>query len=180
MALKDRTGHALSRHEYADAVVDEVRARLALRLATFEDNDTVVLEPQELAGRMLAMVPDPAPNKMAELVGPFYDTPRVVTLLGISKQGVHDRVKRGSLLGMQTSDHMWIYPVFQFTERHIRPDLALVLRLFRGQPRWSVGVWLAGPNAELGGVSPEEWLRAGGDPDLVLRLAGQTIGRWAA
>lgn len=180
MALKDRTGRPVSRDAYEEAVVAELRTHLALRLTAFENAGAVVLEPRELAGRMLAMVPDPAPNKMAELVGPFYDTARVVALLGISKQGVHDRIKRGSVLAMQTSDNVWVYPVFQFADRRIRPDLAPVLRTFRGQPAWSVAVWFATPTDDLEGASPEEWLRNGGDSALVQRLAGQAVGRWAA
>jgi hypothetical protein len=67
----------------------------------------------ELAERMLAVVPTPSP--WDEIVGPVYRTAQVATVLGgVSRQAVADRRARGRLLGLRTSDGVWVYPAFQF------------------------------------------------------------------
>lgn len=98
-------------------------------------------------------------------VGPFYDTTRVLTLLDVSKQAVSDskqavsdRRKHGSVLAMRTRDGLWVYPVFLFEGRRVRPELTGVFRVFRGHDGWTACVWLTTRNDELEGRSPVEWL----------------------
>jgi hypothetical protein len=96
------------------------------------------IAPGDLAERMLAVAPAPAPaNKMAEQVGPeYYDTNGVKTILAapgaepVSKQAVEHRRNRHTILALQTTDRRWIYPTWQFRDHDVLPGLADVLATF--------------------------------------------------
>lgn len=96
------------------------------------------IAPADLARRMLAVAPAPAPvNKMAEQVGPdYYDTDGVATILAkaganpISKQAIEHRRRRHTILALRTSDGRWVYPTWQFRDHGILPGLADVLTTF--------------------------------------------------
>jgi hypothetical protein len=165
---------------YVEEVVGRFRERLTERYATSPSVQQVE-EPDAVADRLARLVPLVQPrNEMSDLVGPFFDTAGMRTLLGSTRQAIHDRTLRGTLLGVQTSEGQWIYPVFQFAGAQPRPDLADVLKVLRGGPRWSAAVWLRTAADELGGRSPEQWLASGGDADPVLRLARLVAHQWAA
>lgn len=119
-------------------------------------------------------------NAMADLVGPFYDTNGVATLLGVSVDALSAAREDGLLLGVQTSDGAWVYPTFQFTGDRVDPALIPVFHIFRDSPRWSAAVWLRTPDEDLDELSPVEWLRAGNPPDAVTRIAGHAAHHWAA
>ncbi|UUZ60578.1 hypothetical protein [Nocardioides sp. B-3] len=93
-------------------------------------------------------------NRLADLVGPFYDTEGASTLLGISEQAVAELRDSGDLLGMQTSDDDWVYPTFQFTGHQVNPALLPALRVLHGQPARSIGVWFVAPDENLNNLSP--------------------------
>lgn len=146
------------------------------------------VSPTELARRMLAVAPAPAPvSKMAEQVGPtFYDTAGVAVVLGgpgadpVSKQAVEQRRNRRTLLALQTSDGRWIYPTWQFHNHEVLPGLAEVLAVFAEHSSWSVGTWLTTPSTELDGMTAVQWLEAGADRTHLLSLSRHTAARWAA
>jgi hypothetical protein len=146
------------------------------------------VSPTELARRMLAVAPAPAPvSKMAEQVGPtFYDTAGVAVVLGgpgadpVSKQAVEQRRNRRTLLALQTSDGRWIYPTWQFHNHEVLPGLAEVLAVFAEHSTWSVGTWLTTPSTELDGMTAVQWLEAGADRTHLLSLSRHTAARWAA
>ena len=165
---------------YVEKVVGAFRARLTERYATSPSVQQVE-DPDAVADRLALLVPLVQPrNEMADLVGPFYDTAGMRTLLGSTRQAIHDRTVRGTLLGVQTREGQRIYPTFQFVGDQPRKDLTETLKALRGGPRWSVAVWLRTPDHELDGRSPEQWLAQGGDPEKVLRLARHVAHEWAA
>jgi hypothetical protein len=134
----------------------------------------------EVARRMTAMVPAPSP--VNEQFGPFYRTDQVARLLGITRQGVADRIRKRSLLGMRTKDGTWVYPTFQFVERGILPQLAAVLRCFDASVAdgWVVAAWLTSPSAALDGRRPLDVLATGNALDGVVALARDAARRWSA
>lgn len=146
------------------------------------------LSPKELARRMLAVAPAPAPaNKMAEQVGPeFYDTAGVMVVLArpgadpVSKQAVEHRRRRRTVLAVQTSDNRWIYPTWQFRDHDVMPGLAEALAVFGGQSMWSVATWLTTSSVDFDGLTAVQWLEAGRDREHLLRMARRTADRWAA
>ena len=121
------------------------------------------------------------PNKMADLVGPFYRPGTVAARLGCHVEDLAEHEAAGGLLGLLTSDNVKVYPVFQFTENGtVRPELVPMLSTFTGIDSWSVAVWLRGPNIDLNGRSPEQALADDTEADLVRTLAGQEVGRLSA
>jgi hypothetical protein len=112
-------------------------------------------------------------NRLADLVGPFYNQDSVAGLLACPVEDLDEQARTGGLLGMATSDGVPVYPVFQFApEGTVHRELVPVLRAFAGISGWTVAVWLRTPHDDLDDMTPEQWLAAGGDPDRVRVLAG--------
>jgi hypothetical protein len=185
------SGSSASRTD-AQSYRDELRAELENYVlpAIVERLQTGVAAPapRELARRMLAVAPAPAPyNKMAEQVGPeFYDTAGASVVLAregsdpVSRQAVGHRRRRRTLLALQTSDRRWIYPTWQFVGGDVMPGLPAIMAVFGDQPAWSVATWLTTPRRDLEGATAVEWLRHGRDLGHLLRVARRTAARWAA
>lgn len=180
MATVRFEGREVEAEAYVEEVVGRFRQRLTERYASGASVHRVE-DPDAVADRLALLVPlVQSGNQMAELVGPFYDTAGMRTLLGSTRQAIHDRMVRGTLLGVRTAEGQWIYPTFQFDGSLPRRELADLLKALRGGPRWSVAVWLRTPDEELDDLSPEQWLSKGGDRDVVLRLARHVAHDWAA
>jgi hypothetical protein len=167
------------------ATVDRLLTRVRPALVAIEEEyrrqgrSVAELGVDELAGRMAAVVPAPSP--VNALFGPFYRTDQVVSLLGVTRQAVADRVRQGSLLAMRTEEGTWVYPVLQFERKRVLPQLAIVLRAFdRGSDGWAVAAWLVSPNAALSGEKPIDCIRGGRDVDRVAELARLAGRRWAS
>jgi len=114
----------------------------------------------------------------ADLVGPFYDTAKVAGVLGVTVAAVRSRHARGSLLALRAGSGAWVYPVWQF-DGDVLPGLAKVLKVLGdGVSGWSVLAWLRSPESELGGRTPLEVLRSGGEGELVLLVASHAAAGW--
>lgn len=113
--------------------------------------------------------------------GSFYDTTGLVRWLGVSRQALADRVRRGALLACRTADGHLVYPASQFTgSGTLRPGLAGVLREFSGVDGWAVLAWLTTPSAAFDGMCATDLLVLGGDPERVRTAAAGDAARWAA
>ncbi|MGH9113487.1 MAG: hypothetical protein ACRDZN_14500 [Acidimicrobiales bacterium] len=169
---------------YVDKVSSRVSEELARRVDTLRRNGHRAVDlgdPDDLATRMLAAVPDPSP--WTEL-GPFYGTPGLARVLGgVSRQAVEERRRRRTVLALRTSDGAWVYPAFQLDERNrVVRGLADVLDRFRpGSPddEWMVAAFVAAPQPGLGDRSIVDHLRSGGDLAEALALADERASRWA-
>lgn len=169
---------------YVERVSARVARELARRVEALREQGREADElgdPDELADRMLAAVPEPSP--WSEL-GPFYSTTGMARVLGgISRQAVEERRRRRTVLALRTTDGTWVYPAFQLDGRN-RVVRGLPEVLERFHPRspddeWMVAAFLAAPQPALGGRSIVEHLREGGDLRPVLDLAGERADRWA-
>lgn len=136
-------------------------------------------DPAEMAERMLSVVPVQHPWDAQ--IGPFYDPPGVVGMLGVSKQAVADRAQRGTLLRVTTQQGRHLYPAFQFAGRRLRPAVSEELGRFRNThvDGCAVASWFTTPAAALDGVTPARWLRDGADPAPVVALARDVAARWS-
>ena len=156
-----------------EAGVDEIMAA---------DGPALREDPSTLAHRMLAAVP--RAHTYDAFVGPFYDIEGVRRLLGgPSRQAVHDRVKRGTLLQVRTSDDLLLYPAFQFDGTDVAPRLRRILSIVRQAPvdGWTIATWFSVPATELDGASPRQWLARTGAPiEPVEQLAIAGVRRWSA
>ncbi len=126
-----------------------------------------------------------APLIWGEAIGERWGTTDVAEFLGVSRQALHDRVKRGTLLGVPGRGTTW-FPTWQFdlANRSSRPVVAALLQAFRSidLPLAAVEIasWAQRPQAELEDLTPADWV-AGGRPDgPVLDAARHTAVRVAA
>jgi hypothetical protein len=113
----------------------------------------------ELAERMVAALP--AQHPYDEPLGPFYDTPGLVSWLGVSRQAVSDRVRRGTLLACRTQDGHLVYPAWQFArDGAVRPGVVDAVGEFarHGADGWSTALWLTTPSDVFGGQSAVDYL----------------------
>jgi hypothetical protein len=138
-------------------------------------------DPDELATRMIGVVPQPSP--WAEL-GPFYSTAGIARVLGgVSRQAVEERRRRRTILALRTADGVWVYPAFQLDERNrVVRGLADVLVRFRPRTpddEWMVASFLAAPQPALAGTTIVDHLGTGGDPAAAVALADERAERWA-
>lgn len=138
--------------------------------------------PKDLADRLLSLVPEPSPWDARH--GPFYSSAKVAALLGdVSRQAVADRRKRGTLLGLETSDGLVVYPTWQFADDgQVHRWVATLIRPFASHKvdGWDVAGWLTSTFKALGGSSPLQYVQAGGDLATVAELAKAAASRLAA
>jgi hypothetical protein len=115
---------------------------------------------------------DPDRNRLDALIGPFYNTDGVAALLGgLPRTAVAARREAGELLGVKTSDGVWIYPVFQFA---VHPALRQAIKALADSPRWSAALWFVTENPELDEKTPVEWAQQEGDVEALVRSAKAT------
>jgi hypothetical protein len=168
---------------YVAEVSARVSAELADRVSTLRERgvEPVALgDPDALAQRMLAAVPEPSP--WSEL-GPFYSTTGLARVLGgVSRQAVDERRRRRTVLALRTADGVWVYPAFQLDARNqVVRGLAEVLGRFAPRTpddEWMVAAFVAAPQPALGGASIADHLASGGDLAPVLVLAGERARTW--
>ncbi len=94
--------------------------------------------------------------------------------LGITKEGVRQRAKRGSLVALPMGSALY-FPVWQFTntqEYKPLPGLSDVLRVLPDQDAWGKAIFLLGGESALDGDRPLDRLRVG-DVASVLAAARQ-------
>ncbi len=169
---------------YVERVSHRVTEGLAQRLVALRElgHDADDLgDPDDLAARMLATVPEPSP--WAEL-GPYYSTTGIARVLGgVSRQAVEERRRRRTILALRTADDVWVYPAFQLDgHNQVLRGLADVLARFRpqtGDDEWMIASFLAAPQPGLGGLSVVDHLRDGGDLDPIVALARERAARWS-
>lgn len=85
-------------------------------------------------------------------------------MLGITRQAVDARRKRGRLLAVATGRHGWRYPRCQFdggSEDGVVRGLERVLAAVEDEGGWMVLAFLLSPEERLGGERPLDALRAG-------------------
>lgn len=164
---------------YERDLLDALSEGLRRRLQGAGSDVRALGDPGEVAERMLSVVPVQHPWDTQ--IGPFYDTPAVVRLLGVSKQAVADRARRGTLLRVTTRQGRHLYPVFQFDGRHLVLAVPEVLGPFRDThvDGWAVASWFTTPAAVLDGATPAQWLRDGHDPAPVVAIAHDVAARWS-
>lgn len=117
-----------------------------------------------------------APLVWRALAGHALTTEQARELLGISRQALHKRVVKGTLLGLP-GERTTLFPVWQFDAAgQVRPAVVDALRVFRDRlgeevdPR-IVLAWATAPQPELKDESPAAWLEADRDPEPLVRAA---------
>lgn len=140
-------------------------------LATSDDVNGLAIALGD-AGRVAAGTPDPlagarlraagARQELVQRAGGAYQAHEVARMLGITRQAVHGRYKRGSLLGLPQGATEVLYPACQFTrDGQVVDGLPDVLRAFRVQNPYTRLAVLVAPSPALGGRTPLDALAAG-------------------
>lgn len=94
--------------------------------------------------------------------------------LGITRQAVNDKRRKGQLLGLEGARRGFRYPVWQLdAEGRPRAELALLHEQLGGP--WAVYRFLVQPHGELGGLTGREALERGNLK--AARDAAESIGR---
>jgi hypothetical protein len=185
--MTPRTRTANDVDALADALADAVRTRVLARQGELRAQGRTLdlTEVDDLADRMLAALPRVHP--LDEPLGPFYDTGGLVAWLGISRQALFDRVRRGTVLACRTLDGHLVYPSLQFGRNgQVRPGVQEAVGAFtrRGIDGWTVGTWLTTPSAVFEGHSAVDYLVVHRSSAAAVRWVAQCAvedaARWAA
>lgn len=180
----------------AEWFLSRLRARVEQRFARLgstgigpdeleRETDTVIEEMEDLL---------PLPSGAVGASGMVWTTEQLRAILGrrgppISRQAVHDRVRRGTLLALRVAEHgQRVYPLWQFYRRPdgrvvVVPGLAVVLRAVAEAvaDRCALASWLRRPETALDAKSPLEYLiEHGGADDRMLDVTRSAAARWTA
>lgn len=141
--------------------------------------------------RVIAYLDEALPEKQGTLedeLGPMFTTATLMKRWDVTRQALHGRVSRQSILGLPASDGTRVYPAFQFVNPQrpergpagVLPGLPEVLKILSkaGASEMTVAKWLRSADGRLGERSAEEFLRSGGDSDVVVGIASQDAARW--
>ncbi|SDO94125.1 hypothetical protein SAMN04489867_0989 [Pedococcus dokdonensis] len=170
-----------------EALTEAVRARVEQRAAELaEQGRSLELgDVDALADRMVAALPTVHP--LDQPLGPFYDTTGLVAWLGISRQALFDRVRRGTVLACRTADGHLVYPSLQFGRNGVvRPGVQDAVGAFvrRGVDGWSIGAWLTTPSTVFDGHSAVDYLvvhrSSSTSVARVATAAANDAAQWAA
>jgi hypothetical protein len=107
-------------------------------------------------------------NSLVERVGSLWSADRVIQALGLDDHGALEQaVADGAVLGLQTSDGVLVYPVWQFHRTAdgvaVLPGLLPVISALHEHISWSLATWIRMPSPEIGGRTVLEV--ATDDPD---------------
>jgi hypothetical protein len=112
-------------------------------------------------------------------LGRYLSVAEAAKVLGVSsRQAVHQRIARGTLLAMDLTGQT-VLPAYQFDGSTVRREVPHVLKLLRPAQLSDEAVisWFGSPQLELEGASPADWL--GKDPARLFEAARQTAGSLA-
>lgn len=93
-------------------------------------------------------------------LGPFFSGTQVAAELNLSDDKVAELTRTRKVVGLLTTDGVWVYPTFQFDDRQLQADLAEVFGVLvsSGIDEWSAAGWLVARHRELDGKTAVEWL----------------------
>ena len=120
-----------------------------------------------------------APLIWREAVGERWDTTEAAQFLGVTRQALHDRIKRSTILGVPGQGVTW-FPTWQFdlARRQVRPAVPGLLKVFRDmthplQPV-EIASWARRARPELDDLAPADWI-AEGRPDEAATAAARHV-----
>lgn len=136
-----------------DVVLGALRSRLAARLGEWSRLDRDVLaeyEPEQLA-RALVDGLLPAPSDWTD-IGPLLRAQTVLERMAWTQEELAAAVQGRRVLRVTTTDHIDVYPQWQFDD----PRIAETIEAVWGEhvDGWTVAAWFSHPNDDLGGLSP--------------------------
>jgi hypothetical protein len=129
-------------------------------------------------GESMDQIPAPFANAWDELLGPFYRVSGMAQWLGVSERVVRYRISTRQLIGLKTTDRIFLVPSFQFdADGHVPEGLREIVTAMDpdGIDPWGDALLLRERRKEFGDRSSIEALRAH-QYDEVLAFANE-LGR---
>jgi hypothetical protein len=116
-----------------------------------------------------------AKERLLTAEGGTLSAPEVGQVLGISRQAVDLRRKRGKLVGLILGRHSYAYPAWQFGPEGVLPGLVEVLAELERFDPWMQVMFMLGANDLLEGQTPLAELRRGNMDEVrgAARLFGE-------
>lgn len=107
------------------------------------------------------------------IIGPVVRLHDLAGFVSRSESDLRDEAKRGLLMVLRTQEGTEVVPASHLADHDILKGLRPVLLTLAGAAfdDWTRAAWLATPNVALGRKSPLDYLRAGGDDDMVIAAA---------
>lgn len=129
-------------------------------------------------------VPEGKGSDLAAAVGPCWSEAKTAAALAVSVESLAALRTAGGVLGLETADGVWVYPIDQFRTGggrvEVKPDLLPVFHALRGHDPWAVAVLLHTPAPELGGATPLDLLTVGRDLEVLACWASVVNREWSA
>lgn len=111
-------------------------------------------------------------------VGKMYTAERVCSMLNISSEGLQDLVQNNMILRLTNNNGQEGYPVFQFDDESINPDVQQVIKILLGggYDPITAAFWIYRPSELMDGMSTIEYMADSQDnKDFMVALAKQDI-----
>jgi hypothetical protein len=102
-----------------------------------------------------------AKSELLKKEGGVITSSQVAELLGISRQAVDKRRRKGKLLAVSLGKRGYFYPVWQFFENGVLPGFDILMNLLEPYDPWMKMIFMLNANHRLGNQSPLEKLREG-------------------
>lgn len=107
-------------------------------------------------------------------VGKMYTAERVCSMLNISSEGLQDLVQNNMILRLTNNRGQAGYPVFQFNNGSINPDVQQVIKILLdgGYDPMTVAFWVYRPSELMDGMNTIEYMAESQDnKDFIVGLA---------
>lgn len=110
------------------------------------------------------------------VLGPLLDSRRTSELLGGSPEDLEPRP-----LGLADAAGQLWYPAYQFEAGKLLEPVVHAVRTVaaRTLSPWTAAAWAVAPDTALEGLSPVDWVKKGGDPARLARIARHDAARLA-
>lgn len=116
-------------------------------------------------------------------VGKMYTAERVCSMLNISSEGLQDLVQNNMILRLTNNNDQEGYPVFQFDDESINPDVQQVIKILLGggYDPITAAFWIYRPSELMDGMNTIEYMADSQDnKDFMVALAKQDIANLRA
>jgi aminoglycoside/choline kinase family phosphotransferase len=181
VARARRTSKAAGKVRSVPPALEEMLAGFVATAELLDLGDTVgKLKAPAVFGADLARVAATRATLEAA-VGGYVSVAEAVKILGVgSRQAVHQRIARGTLLAIDVAGQT-VLPTYQFDGEHVRSEFVQAAKLLAraGLSEIAVVSWFVTRQPELEGSTPAEWIAAGQDAALVYDAARHTAGTLA-
>jgi hypothetical protein len=119
-----------------------------------------------------------AKQELMQAFGGVWSAAEAAHSLGLTRQAIDKRRKKGQLLAVELGRRGYFYPAWQFTQSGTLSGLEEVLEALKDQDAWTQVAFFANPNARLESKSPVACLQSGETTKVT--MAAEAFGEQGA